>query len=224
MLPTTNLNFKKKRSPFYLKTKYQNKSLLPVKSVINDLTGKPQIEVPNAPVLDEIFTNIFKITKTTRRKTPRSISNIRKRSASIAAQTPTLQNQKNFRQQKYAQLFCAPQYDTSNFDSLSMICGINEDGSAKISPKRQRWDADRCINNKTCVYKNIEELMKDENSFKTVCKENIKRLAIMNDFSSYYLGQKRKSALPRIVNSKEIEENKKIENRFRRKFDRNNKK
>ena len=131
-------------TPFYMRTKFQNRPMLPVKEVISSYVYKPQSNIPSAAELDTIFKSIYRGSCKSSKKPPKI--NLRPARHTPKAMNLSVfsgtENMLELRRKRYQQLFCSSRVNNSDWNSLVQITGANPDGTPKFVQKV------RCPSNK----------------------------------------------------------------------------
>ena len=121
------MNYKKKQVPFYLRTKYQNESMLPIKNFISVYLNKPQIRIPKASELNGIFENAYKYSK--------PLSMRRMKHKELMSDSQKKENEWRIRQKKYQAMFCSTTWNSENWKSLKGSFPIVKSLAVRITPK-----------------------------------------------------------------------------------------
>ena len=139
--------------PFYMCTKFQKKSMFPLKTIISSYLYKPQIQTPSSQKLNETFTNLYRLSRSAHGKRIKRVKT--KTSQSILSKNINLKEPKKdawlSRQLKYEALFCGPKWDTQNWSIFRSTLNNVPDSSIKIN---------RACKNSTIKNKHKESIAK----------------------------------------------------------------
>eukprot|EP00826_Nyctotherus_ovalis_P009878 TRINITY_DN12617_c0_g2_i1.p1 TRINITY_DN12617_c0_g2~~TRINITY_DN12617_c0_g2_i1.p1 ORF type:complete len:218 (+),score=57.53 TRINITY_DN12617_c0_g2_i1:97-750(+) len=124
---------KKPATPFYMRSRLQNKPMLPIKGIMSLYLYKPEAKTPTAQKLNEKLTSLYRVTRSAQ-KARRAAKEAKSKSRNATALPAKGSRQKPQklaelymkedpvaeRQTRYEKLFCVSAWDKSNWSLLEV--------------------------------------------------------------------------------------------------------